>query len=503
MGQRSTAPPPKPGRLSGVAGVSHDVAVIGQAWVLIRRHWLMSVLLACGLALRVCTQLAYQPALLYIDSFRYLAQLATWDPRGLSPIGYDLFVLGPVLTVSGLAGVAAVQHMTGMAMAVVMYALLLRWGAWRWLAAAATAPVLLDAYQVQIEHNIMSDAPFQVLLVALVSVLAWHRRPGPRAAAVAGLLAAALIMFRLVSVTLAAPIVVYLLMVAGPWTQPRAALRRGAVLAGSMLLALAAGVFVYAAYFHAWSGQWAISSSHISALYGRMAAVADCRTATLTPAQRQLCPAEPLAQRRGADYYAHNPASPVRQLVEAGRPIPEVSELASSFNRSVLLAQPGDVAAAVTVDFLKGFRWHKVDAPGDVPISRWQFQTSYPEFSDDPYNPDPDALRRTLSAAGYDRPTVNQPLAQFLRTYQLTIGYTPGPALAAALLCGIVGIAAHRNRRPELRAPCLLTSGLVVTLLITAALIEFSWRYQLPALVLIPLAGVLGITAWRPATRDR
>jgi hypothetical protein len=33
-----------------------------------RRHWMVLILLTAGLGLRVVTQLAYRPALLYIDS---------------------------------------------------------------------------------------------------------------------------------------------------------------------------------------------------------------------------------------------------------------------------------------------------------------------------------------------------------------------------------------------------------------------------------------------------
>ena len=36
-------------------------------------HWLVTVIFAAGLVLRVLTQVAYRPALLYIDSARYLA----------------------------------------------------------------------------------------------------------------------------------------------------------------------------------------------------------------------------------------------------------------------------------------------------------------------------------------------------------------------------------------------------------------------------------------------
>jgi hypothetical protein len=77
------------------------------------------------------------------------------------------------------------------------------------------------------------------------------------------------------------------------------------------------------------------------------------------------------------------------------------------------------------------------------------------------------------------------------------IGYTPGPALALALLAGMAGVCTFRGRRVWLRAPTLLVVGSAVTVLGTAAVIEFSWRYQLPGLVLLPVAGVLGITALR------
>jgi hypothetical protein len=38
--------------------------------------------------------------------------------------------------------------------------------------------------------------------------------------------------------------------------------------------------------------------------------------------------------------------------------------------------------------------------------------------------------------------------------------------------------------------------------LLTAAAFEFSWRYQLPVLVLLPMAGALGITAFSGRCAD-
>ena len=93
-------------------------------------------------------------------------------PSGMDPVGYK----GPlraILFVANFDAVAAVQHLLGLAMAVLIYLLLLRRGVSRWLAALAIAPVLLDAYQLQIEQTIMPDVWFEALIVAGLAILLW------------------------------------------------------------------------------------------------------------------------------------------------------------------------------------------------------------------------------------------------------------------------------------------------------------------------------------------
>ena len=106
------------------------------------------VLLAAGLALRIAAQIAYQPALIYVDTLKYLYGASP----GADPLGYTL-VLRAILVFGSLSLVALAQHVLGLAVAVALYAVLLRRGTSRWLAAVAVAPVLLDAYQVQIEQT--------------------------------------------------------------------------------------------------------------------------------------------------------------------------------------------------------------------------------------------------------------------------------------------------------------------------------------------------------------
>ena len=138
----------------------------------VRGHWPFVLVLAAGLVLRVLTEVAYRPALLYIDSAKYLV-----GSGGTAPEGYQVLLrlLDPV---GGLALVAAVQHAFGLAMAIAVYALLIRRRVPRWAATLAAAPVLLDAYQLQLEQTVMPDVLFETMIAAGLVLLLWPRPPG-------------------------------------------------------------------------------------------------------------------------------------------------------------------------------------------------------------------------------------------------------------------------------------------------------------------------------------
>ncbi|MGH3979021.1 MAG: glycosyltransferase family 2 protein [Pseudonocardiaceae bacterium] len=466
-----------------------------------RRHWLLVTLLSAGLVLRLLTVLAYSPAILYIDSFAYLDNVDNLRPDGLRPIGYEL-ILNPLLLIGDLRFVAIVQHLLGLAMAVAIYVLLLRHGARRWLAALAAAPLLLDAYQLQIEHNIMSDVWFQALLVAIVWVLTWRGQPSPRHAAMAGMLLGFAVIVRLVGVTMLVPAVAYLIVAGSRWGS-RAGWRR----IGLRALALTAGFVVvmasYLGYYRVATGHWGLTGASGGVLYGRSAVIADCSQLEPGTPAWAICPMEPRDARESVDWYMHSEDAPPKTVVLS--PGVSMGQTQSDFAWEVFANQPVDLAAAITVDFLKGFRPARVDAEGDVPqrnvsqgrcpphhacVDRWHFQTSYPLFRDE------DEVRAVALAHGSVPIGVYEPLALFLRGYQFTVGYTPGSLLGLALLAGTLGgLGFGSARRSGIRAASLLASGLGGTVLLTAAAFEFSWRYQLPALVLLPMAGVLGVTA--------
>ncbi|HSK96396.1 MAG TPA: glycosyltransferase family 2 protein [Euzebyales bacterium] len=449
----------------------------------IAAHWLFGLLFVAGVVLRIVTFRAYQPALLYIDSLSYLANADALDPTGARPIGYALF-LRPFVALGDLRLIPVVQHLFGLGLAIGIYVLLLRAGARRWVAALAAAPVLLDAYQLQIEQNVLSETLFQVLMfVGFVLVVdgAGRRRPFGRrlvTAVCAGLVLGLLVPVRLIGQFLAVPAAAYLLLTGGRQLWHRLAA------AAAFVLAFALPVTSYLAYYEAWSGEWSMTSIGGRMIYGRVAVFVDCDRIEIPADQRDLCPIEPLGQRLKIDNYVWNTESPLNQ--HTAPPGMTHDESLRSFAETVIRQQPVDFMRAVLVDMGKSFWPTKAQFEGDVDVGRWQFQPVYPRFGN---------YMETLFQ--FDAvPRVDQSLADWLRSYQLSVGYTPGTLLGAALVIGLLaGLGVGRARHSPLRSACLYWSASGAMIMLLPAAYEFSWRYMLPGLVTLPVAGGLGLTA--------
>jgi hypothetical protein len=444
-----------------------------------RRHWIFLAVLGVALALRVVTQIAYRPALLYIDSYRYLGNLHNLDPaQNSQPIGYIALLLRPVLSVGNLAVVAGVQHILGLGMGVAIYALLIRLGVRRWIAVLAAVPVLLDAYQLQIEQNIMSETLFEALILAAVVLLLWTRPPPLAALGIGGVLFGLAATVRSVGAILVVPAVVFAL-VAGPGGWQR--LIRAATIGLAFMLVVA----TYAGYSWIKAGEVGLSRGDAYLIYGRAATFVECRGLDLPDYERVLCPPEPLGRRLGSDAYAHHSPYPMQVVLPPGKARDDVLR---DFGRRVIIHQPLDYAKAVATDFVKLFAFRRTTFPRDVPLERWQFQRSYPTLGLD--------VTSATRTYGGGKPRAVEPLAVFLRDYQLSVGYVPGPVYALAFIAGLLAAAGvGRARRSGLRAACLLPALCGLGVLLAADLFLFSWRYQLPALTLAPLAGALGLAA--------
>src|SRR4249920_679751 len=207
-------------------------ALARHALPLAREHWLLALLLTAGLVLRVLAQVAYRPALFYIDSMKYLFGAYP----GNDPPGYQILIK-PVLAVADPSLIAALQHVLGLAMAVVLYIVLQRRGVPRWLSALATAPILLDAYQVQFEQTIMPDVMFEACIVAGLAALLWQPRPRTALIITGGLALGASATARQIGEILILPALAYLLVSVPHW---RHRLTQGAILCAAFALPILA-----------------------------------------------------------------------------------------------------------------------------------------------------------------------------------------------------------------------------------------------------------------------
>ena len=317
----------------------------------LRRHWLITLLVGGGVALRVLAIVAYRPAILYVDSvWIYLNHLpgstlpyaATPSP---DPLGYNMLMLQPLLSVGNLFTVVLVQHVLGISMAILIYAVLVRRGAWRWLSAVAAAPVLLDGYQVYIEHMIMSDSLFQALLVERSPHSPGtggrdldrdrRRRPGRGNHGSRRRRTASRDLPRLCAVRDAEVVVQ-----GGRHRSPHTEL-------------CDPGSRIRAIHVHLVTRDFAANTTTATSLYARAATFVDCSTLKAPAEVKQLCPVEPLGSRRSPDFYAHTPLSPVfHAKVPPGMTL---QQLETRFAKAAMTQQPLRLTGAVLHDAARLF----------------------------------------------------------------------------------------------------------------------------------------------------
>src|SRR5205823_8237804 len=221
-----------------------------------------------------------------------------------------------------------------------------------------------------------------------------------------------------------------------------------------------------------------------------------------------LCPSPSLSATLGVDGLVNAPESPRVTYepvnIQLGLVI-DTNAWQKALAYSVLRQQPMRVAGDIARDSVKIFALTRNTEQGDTQISRWQFQFGYPYYppglTRHGYN---SANKVFARAGGGGHARVHWKADIALRYYQLHGGYTPGPVFLFGLLAGIGGIFTFRRRRdcgPALA--CRLITGCTVAVLLGADLYEFSWRYQLPALVTLPVAGAIGVTALVRVVRAR
>jgi hypothetical protein len=467
----------------------HEFA--GRSRRAVRQHWLFAVLAVGGTALRVVVQLAYQQALIFPDSERYLQYahnfiIGQWIPDWLRTSGYS-FLLMPAVLAHNLASVVAVQHLLGLATAVLIYATALHFGARRWLAALATIPVLFDPLQLDLEQYILTDVSATFLVFLALVVLVWKRDAiGKTAPAVAGLLIAVATLERESDLLVMIPMLAYLAIVIRPW-------RRLAIRTGIMLAACVLPLLAYLLWFQSWFGTFNFVTYNSEFMYGRIAQFAECTGLPLPSYEKHLCPQQPPAQR-DPNFYMWDPRSPQVTL----KPTDGLSkgQIINDFNWRIIKHQPLTYLKVVADDVWYSFSPVRGDGPEKYPTRYHDFLTYFPGTNDK----DEMAALRTYSGSG---PRVQPTLADFLSGYGGHF-WVPGPLLAAGLAVGLAGMAGiGRARRSRLQGPCLLFSlGTIFAIVPPFVIATFDWRYELPQFSLIPIAAVLAITAMTARNGD-
>jgi hypothetical protein len=458
----------------------------------LRRHWWFVAVLSVGTTLRALAWAAYQPALFYSDSLSYLANTHRVPDAGWHPPGYPWF-LDAVLIDRHIAIVTAVQHLMILGDGIVIYLLLIRFGCSRIVATLACAPVLLDAYQVQIEQYILSEALFETLLVAAIAIALWPTREGVRPVrawrtAVVALLIGLSVLVRLDAVGLIVPLLGWLV-----WTIRRQ--RAGWLLRPLLAISLGLGlpVAILLGLRGSSGGGVSITGSGPIWLYSRVASFANCPHDDIPADERVLCPTQPLGQRPGPVWFQDMINAP--EWVYVNRH-PKNQHVVEAFAKRVIRHQPLDYLHAVFADFSQQFRPTRAQTPNGPEVRSWQFRLTLTPV--DPTKPTPQSVV-ALFGTGHAR--INLGIARVLRDYQRD-AYLPGPVMGLLLLFGAV-VLVVRRRHPL--APALLlvlVSGVVVVLVATATVL-FSWRYMLPTLVLYPPAGAIAWVAMRtPAGRE-
>jgi hypothetical protein len=460
------------------------------AWLqrLIGDNLLFSAALALSVVPRVIAMLGFRPAVLFrLDTFDYLWDAVHLTPNPVNPSGYALF-LALLRPFQSLTLVTALQHVMGLAIAVMIYALLRSRNVTRWLATLAAVPVLFDPGQILLEHLIMADILGLFLMVAAFTVVLIRRSPLVWRSASAGLLMGVSALARPTTLPLIVALAVYLLATHAGWRR-----------AGAALLAGAVPVLGYMSWFAVANGSFNLTNSAGLFLWSRTMSFANCATIKPPPDLRALCPtvqpgvlSEPVAAKRPRpssylwDHRSWQWQPPSNDLV------PDVTAFNQANNSRALrfairaiAAQPLAYASIVVKGTVgpfvhtNAFRFPVPPETGGMGAMNARYAQAavraYTGSSATPF------LAWHLSASE------RHPYAGIINTYQRVI-FLPGPLFGLIMAIGLAGILIPRRRTG---AAALLWISAVIILVLPTAEHEYTYRYVIPAVPLVCMAAAL------------
>jgi hypothetical protein len=454
-----------------------------------RRHWLFGLVLAAAVALRVLAMLAFRPVMWFGgDSASYLATGLRLipDPSRVGGYGFLLWALRPLRS---FAVLAAVQHLMGLAIGVMIYHLARRYRLPAWAATLAAIPVLFDAFELQLESDVVPDVSFGLMVfIALYLLL---RSPGERRPAFTAGAAFALGVSAIlwpVGLALLAVLLVALL------------IRRVGVTAFvAAVIAGAVPVAGYAGWFDLHEHQFTLTRSDGVFLWSRTMSFADCAVIKPPLDERFLCPAA--GPRLAASLYIWDGNSPLLRE-PGGRFSARTNSLALNFALRAIAAQPGGYLTAVGHDFALSFYWDRPVHPDAGIVDRYQFAdaaTAWVPASMHTLGGGTVARDQAAYNGGRAAPTrAVPPFASWLVSYQRAV-FLPGTLLGVILLAALAAMIARRRS-----GGAGLAWAFALTILAVPPLIaDFDLRYLVPAVPVACLAAALAFAPRAAGAADR
>ncbi len=455
------------------------------------RHRLFTIAIGLALIPRILEMLAFRPALTTADSFVYMQEAVNHALGTIRPSGYPMFLAIFSLVPHALPYVVAVQHLMGLAIAVIVYALLRYWGLPAWGATLATLPTLFDTREIALESYILPDTLYCLVLLIIVALLITKHAPRPWQCVAASLLLAYACVLRGNGILLVVVVAAFLLIRRVGWRTLTAC-----------FAAFAFPLCMYALVFHGETGQFNLTSSDGMFLWSRTTSFANCKIIKPPADLRPLCPSaeKPTPVSRDAPSFSLSNDlvvnSPTEYLWASDAWWRTDSDpgfnahnnsLAMSFALMAIEKQPLSYLRVVSRDVLLTFI--ATDRPQD---GYNMYLTPAPRITKLPSY----YVRYEHEFAGTSENThAVYPWAQLMLDYHQPV-YFPGVVFLLIVLAGLFGVVRDWRRWGGVK---LLPWGLAAMSILSPALLtQPLYRYAIAAIPMACIAAGLTFARVRP-----
>jgi hypothetical protein len=457
---------------------------------------LFTLAVAAGAVVRLVAVLGYPGALWFQgDTYVYLGAALRLQPNLSKTTGYSLY-LKALEPFHSFTLVTITQHLMGLAMALMLYALLRRARVRPWIATLATVPILFNGFEIQLEHMVMADLLFEFCMFAAATLLLWNRKPSWRNVLLAGLLTG--YACTIWSGGLLLPVIFILFVL---WR------RLGWRSLAAIVVGCAVPILGYALWFNSVHGNFAMTNSEGFYLYGRTSSFADCAKINPPANLRYLCLDTPSTKRMPPGSLVWH----VKQVHEVpGGPVSVAGNKAlREFAIDAIEAQPVSYAHAIVDGVVLSVDWKRYPYPSAGTVYDYYFHTKPIWVPPDHSWIKGGTATQDIRAYGHQGiGRVVKPFDQLMSGYE-RIFYLYGPLFGLILILGLGSLVRVYRRDGHVRLgrwrngpgnPSKMPFLCAVVLLVFPIMVaDFDYRYVLPVVPFACLAAGLAFSS--PSSR--